>query len=188
MHLIAGLGNPGPSYAGHRHNIGFILCDALHAAYGFPAWTSKFNALLSKGLIAGKPVLLCKPQTFMNKSGQAVGETARFFQIAPDQVWVLHDELDLPLAKIRVKLGGGHGGHNGLRDIDRHLGKDYWRLRFGIDHPGHKDQVSPYVLSDFAKSEQQEVAYRVDDIVRDLPIWLQDGHEAFMTKLALRKE
>jgi PTH1 family peptidyl-tRNA hydrolase len=184
MLLIAGLGNPGAQYSGHRHNIGFMLLDAVHQAYGFPAWTSKFNALLSKGLIDAQPVLLCKPQSYMNHSGQPVGEALRFYQLEPEKLWVMHDELDLPLAKIRVKQGGGHGGHNGLRDIDRHIGKDYWRMRFGIDHPGNKDAVSPYVLSDFAKSEQPLVQDRIEDIVRYLPVWIKEGHEKFMTRLA----
>ena len=183
MWLIAGLGNPGSQYDGHRHNIGFHLADELAYFYGFYSWSKKFSAQVSSWRIGDAAVTLIKPQTFMNRSGQSVGEACRFYKIEPENVLVIHDELDIALGEVRVKQGGGHGGHNGLRDVDRHIGKDYWRIRFGIDHPGHKDQVSDYVLSSFAKAEQGEVEQRVDDVVRALPVFFKEGASAFKDAL-----
>lgn len=186
MWLLVGLGNPGAKYEQHRHNIGFHIIDAIASREAFPAFSCKSNALISKGRSGEIDCVLCKPQSYMNNSGQPVAAIAKFFQIPPEQILVFHDELDLPLAKIRMKQGGGAGGHNGLKSIDSHIGKNYHRLRFGIDHPGHKDAVSGYVLHDFAKDEQQTVAERVDDIARYLPIfWDEGGAEALMTRLAL---
>ena len=185
MKLIVGLGNPGASYAAHRHNVGFQIIDAIAGREAFPNFSGKSNALISKGRIGEMDCILCKPQSFMNLSGQPAGAVAKFFQIPPEQILVFHDELDLPLGKIRIKQGGGHGGHNGLKSLDAHLGKNYYRLRFGIDHPGHKDAVSGYVLSNFAKDEQPIVAEKVDDIARYLPLFWQDGGaETLMTKLS----
>lgn len=185
MWLIAGLGNPGASYQCNRHNVGFMLVDVLAHKYRYPAFASKHQALLAQGHMAETKALLCMPQTFMNLSGQAVGEVCRFYKIPPEKVLVLHDELDLPLGKIRIKRGGGHGGHNGLRDIDRHIGQDYWRMRIGIGHPGHKDAVHGYVLSDFAKPEREPLAAQLDVIAQQLPLMFSAGHEALMTKIAL---
>ncbi|MGY6548405.1 MAG: aminoacyl-tRNA hydrolase [Roseinatronobacter sp.] len=162
MKLFAGLGNPGPKYAGNRHNIGFMALDAIADAHGFSPWRRKFQGELCEGQLEGRKVLLLKPQIFMNLSGDSVMDTMRFYKLTPRDLLVLHDELDLAPGKAKLKSGGGHAGHNGLRSIHAHLGADYGRLRLGIGHPGHKDRVSAYVLSDFAKSEQ---GWR-DDLMR----------------------
>lgn len=185
MWLLVGLGNPGAAYQHHRHNVGFMLVDAVADRYNATSWKSKFSSHYTEALIDGEKVLLCKPQTFMNLSGKAVGEISRFYQIEPANILVLHDELDLLPCKIRIKQGGGHGGHNGLRDIDRHIGKEYWRLRFGIGHPGDKNRVHDYVLTPFAKAEQSAVADTIDTISRHIALMWSQGHEALMSKIAL---
>jgi len=162
--VIAGLGNPGAKYAHNRHNIGFMAVDRIAADHGFGPWRSKFQALVSDGRLGGEKVLLLKPQTFMNLSGQAVGEALRFYKLGPEALIVIHDELDLAPGKIRVKKGGGHAGHNGLRSIQAHLGPDFTRLRLGIGHPGHKDRVAAWVLSDFARADQDWL----DDLLRGI--------------------
>jgi len=161
MQLFVGLGNPGAKYARHRHNIGFMAVDATAEAHGFGPWRSRFRAEVAEGRLGSGPggglggdkVLLVKPQTFMNLSGQAVGEAMRYLKLAPEDIWVFHDELDLAPGKLRVKTGGGHAGHNGLRSLHQHIGGEYNRVRMGIGHPGHKDLVSAYVLHDFAKAD-----------------------------------
>ncbi|KUP92470.1 aminoacyl-tRNA hydrolase [Tritonibacter horizontis] len=164
MKLLVGLGNPGAKYAGNRHNIGFMALDQIAADHGFSPWKSKFQAQMSEGLLGGEKSVLLKPQTFMNNSGQSVGEALRFFKLAPADVVVFHDELDLAPGKCRVKQGGGHAGHNGLRSIHAHIGADYGRVRLGVGHPGHKDAVAGYVLHDFPKSDQGWL----DDLLRGL--------------------
>jgi peptidyl-tRNA hydrolase, PTH1 family len=155
MLLFVGLGNPGASHAGHRHNVGFMAVDRIAAVHGFGPWRSKFRGALSEGRFNGDKVLLLKPMTFMNRSGQAVGEAMRFLKLGPSAVTVFHDELDLAPGKIKVKQGGGHAGHNGLRSIHEHIGPDHARVRIGIGHPGHKDRVAGYVLHDFAKADSE---------------------------------
>lgn len=164
MQLFVGLGNPGAKYAGNRHNIGFMALDQIAGEHGFSPWRSKFQASLSEGRLRGEKTVLLKPETFMNNSGQAVGEAMRFFKLESGDVVVFHDELDLAPGKCRVKAGGGHAGHNGLRSIHSHIGPEYMRVRLGIGHPGHKDRVSPYVLSDFAKAD----ATWLDDLLRGI--------------------
>ena len=154
MRLIVGLGNPGAKYAGNRHNIGFMAVDRIAADHGFSLWRSKFHGQLAEGTLGDTRVALLKPETFMNLSGQSVSEALRFYKIAPADVIVLHDELDLAPGRLRVKTGGGHAGHNGLRSLHQHIGEAYVRLRLGIGHPGHKEQVAAYVLSNFAKQDQ----------------------------------
>lgn len=154
MQLFVGLGNPGAKYANNRHNIGFMALDQISSDHGFAPWKSKFQAELTEGTLGREKVLLLKPMTFMNLSGQSVGEAMRFYKLTPADVTVFHDELDLAPAKCRLKQGGGHAGHNGLRSIHQHIGERYARVRLGIGHPGHKDRVAAYVLSDFAKAEQ----------------------------------
>lgn len=154
MKLIVGLGNPGAKYAANRHNIGFMALDRVAEEHGLGPWKSRFQGLAAEGRLGETRVTLLKPQTFMNLSGQAVGEAMRYLKLTPGDVIVLHDELDLMPGKCRVKQGGGHAGHNGLRSIHQHLGADYMRVRLGIGHPGHKDRVAGYVLSDFAKADQ----------------------------------
>jgi len=162
--LITGLGNPGAKYERNRHNIGFMAVERIAADHGFGPWRSKFQGLVSEGRLGGQKVLLLKPATFMNRSGQAVGEALRFYKLGPEALIVIHDELDLAPGKLRLKQGGGHAGHNGLRSIHAHVGPDYTRLRLGIGHPGHKDRVASYVLSDFAKADQGWL----DDLLRGI--------------------
>jgi PTH1 family peptidyl-tRNA hydrolase len=164
MRLIVGLGNPGAQYARHRHNVGFMAVDRIAADRGFGPWRRKFRAEVAEGRLARDKALLVKPQTFMNRSGDAVGEAMRFYKLEPSDVIVFHDELDLAPGKIRVKQGGGHAGHNGLRSIHAAIGADYVRVRLGIGHPGHKDAVSAYVLHDFAKAD----ADWLDDLLRGI--------------------
>lgn len=155
MKLFVGLGNPGSRYAGNRHNIGFMAVDRIAAAHGFAAPRTKFQGMLAEGRLGSCKVLILKPQTYMNRSGDAVAEAVRFYRLDPADITVFHDELDLAPGKLRLKIGGGHAGHNGLRSIHGHLGEGYARVRLGIGHPGHKDKVSPYVLGDFAKADAE---------------------------------
>ncbi|WP_296643265.1 aminoacyl-tRNA hydrolase [Roseinatronobacter sp.] len=164
MKLFAGLGNPGTKYAGNRHNIGFMALEAIADAHGFAPWRAKFQGEVSEGRLGSEKVVLLKPHTFMNLSGQSVGEALRFYKLDVSDLTVFHDELDLAPGKLRLKQGGGHAGHNGLRSIHEHLGPDYARVRLGIGHPGHKDRVSGYVLSDFAKSDRDWL----DDLMRGI--------------------
>ncbi|MFC3628096.1 aminoacyl-tRNA hydrolase [Paracoccus angustae] len=170
MKLIVGLGNPGAKYAANRHNIGFMAVDRIAADHGFSPWKARFQGLAAEGRLGAERMTLLKPQTFMNLSGQSVGEAMRYLKLTPAEVIVLHDELDLAPGKCRVKQGGGHAGHNGLRSIHQHIGPDYARVRLGIGHPGHKDRVAGYVLSDFAKADGEWL----DDLLRGV----SDGAEA----------
>ncbi|PCJ75735.1 MAG: aminoacyl-tRNA hydrolase [Rhodobacteraceae bacterium] len=186
MKLFVGLGNPGSKYAGNRHNIGFMALDQIASDHGFAPWRKKFQGQLSEGRLGREKVMLLKPETFMNLSGQSVGEAMRFFKLEPADITVFHDELDLAPGKCRVKTGGGHAGHNGLRSIHQHIGPEYQRVRLGIGHPGHKDRVAAYVLHDFAKAD----AEWLDDVLRgigDGAPHLADGDAArFMNAVALR--
>lgn len=185
MLLIVGLGNPGQKYANQRHNVGFMAVDEIHRHAGFPAWKTRFHAMVSEGIIADRKCILAKPTTFMNESGRAVGEIARFFKIPADQILVLYDELDLAPGKVRIKRGGGAGGHNGIRSIDAHLGKDYRRLRIGIGHPGQKGRVTGHVLGDFAKSD---IAWRdplLEEIGRNVELLVKEDDAGFMNRLAV---
>lgn len=186
MKLFVGLGNPGAKYARNRHNIGFLAVDRIAEDHGFGPWKSKFQAEISEGRLGREKVLLIKPQTFMNRSGQSVGEAMRFYKLESTDVVVFHDELDLAPGKLRVKAGGGHAGHNGLRSIHEHIGAAYDRVRLGIGHPGRKEMVSGYVLSDFAKSETSWL----DDVLRGVsdgaPYLAQDEGGKFMNAVALR--
>lgn len=185
MFLIAGLGNPGKEYEKTRHNIGFLTVDLLAEIYRFPNFTAKHHGLAAKGKIAGQDVMLLKPQTFMNRSGISVGEAARFYQIPLNQIWVIHDELDLPTGKLRTKVGGGAGGHNGLKSIDSHLGKDYGRVRLGIDHPGERGDVSGYVLSNFSGVEWKIEEKLMNAVADALPLLLEEAPEKFMNRVVI---
>lgn len=154
MQLFVGLGNPGAKYARNRHNIGFMAVDAIAGEHGFGPWRTRFQAAVAEGRLGGEKVLLVKPQTFMNLSGQAVGEAMRYLKLPPEDIWVFHDELDLAPGKLRVKAAGGHAGHNGLRSLHQHVGAQYNRVRMGIGHPGEKHLVSHYVLHDFAQADR----------------------------------
>ena len=186
MKLIVGLGNPGAKYARNRHNIGYMAVERIADDHGFGPWRSKFQGVISEGRLGTEKVVLLKPETFMNLSGQSVGEAMRFFKLSPEDVTVFQDELDLAPGKVRVKTGGGHAGHNGLRSLHQHIGAEYQRVRLGIGHPGHKDRVSHYVLSDFAKADTDWL----DDVLRGV----SDGVEhlaigdagKFMNAVALR--
>ena len=153
MLLFVGLGNPGSDYARTRHNAGFITVDGLARRHGFSDWKAKSGALIADGRIGTEKVLLVKPQSFMNKSGMPVAEIARFFKIPAGDIFVFYDEIDLAIGKVRLKRGGGHGGHNGIRDLDRHLGADYWRVRIGVGRPPARIDARNWVLMDFARDE-----------------------------------
>lgn len=183
MLFVVGLGNPGPQYAGHRHNVGFMAVDELARRHGFSPWRRKFQGELAEGTLGGEKALLLKPQTFMNESGRAVGEALRFYKLAPAALVVMHDDLDLPPGKVRIKTGGGHGGHNGLRSIDAAIGKDYRRLRIGIGHPGDKSRVTAHVLHDFAKSDQAWLDPLLDAIAEHAPLLAQGEDATFANRL-----
>lgn len=162
MIIFVGLGNPGKEYEKNRHNIGFMALDEIARDHGFSPWKSKFQGQVSEGRLGTTKVLLLKPTTFMNRSGQSVGEAMRFYKAVPEDITVFHDELDLAPGRLKVKTGGGHAGHNGLRSIHGHIGEAYHRVRMGIGHPGRKELVSGYVLHDFAKADQDWL----DDVLR----------------------
>ncbi len=183
MILVVGLGNPGPDYAGNRHNIGFMAVDQLVRRHSFSPWRSKFQGEMADGTIAGQRVHVLKPQTYMNLSGQSVAAAARFLKIPVDDIVVIHDELDLPFARLRVKRGGGAGGHNGLKSIDQHLGQTYRRLRLGIGHPGDKSLVAPYVLHDFAKAEREQLDPLLDLIAQSFDLLLAGDDAGFMNRI-----
>lgn len=185
MRILVGLGNPGAKYSGHRHNIGFMAADEIHRRHGFSPWKKKFSALIADGQICGVKTVLIKPQTFMNLSGQSVGEAMRFYKLSPGDVFVMHDELDLAPGKVRVKTGGGHGGHNGLKSTDAHIGKDYVRVRLGIGHPGDKARVNGHVLGDFAKADQDWLQPLLDAIADDACMLVKDDNAGFMNRMAL---
>jgi PTH1 family peptidyl-tRNA hydrolase len=186
MHLLVGLGNPGDKYRNNRHNIGFMAADAIARRHGFPGFREKFQGLLSEGTIEGEKVLILKPQTYMNSSGDSVQATANFYKLGAGDITVLYDELDLAPGKVRVKRGGGNGGHNGLRSIDPQIGLGYRRIRLGVGHPGHKDLVMPHVLGDFSKAEQQAWLIPLLDAVADNASMIVKGDDnGLMNKLAL---
>jgi PTH1 family peptidyl-tRNA hydrolase len=181
MRLIVGLGNPGAEYALTRHNIGFMAIDALAGAAAF---TSKFHGEIAALTIEGEKLLLLKPMTYMNHSGRSVQAAAAFYKIPPEHIVVLHDELDLPLGKIRIKRGGGANGHNGLKDIDQMLGPDYWRIRLGIGHPGTKEQVHDHVLNRFSALEMKQVAQVLATVTEKFPLFWQASPEVLASKIA----
>ena len=186
MKLLVGLGNPGPKYANNRHNIGFMALDRIADDHGFAPWRSKFQGQLSEGRLGSGKVVLLKPETFMNNSGQSVGEAMRFFKLTPEDIIVLHDEIDLAPSKVRYKSAGGHAGHNGLRSVHAHIGDTYGRVRIGVGHPGRKEAVPGYVLRDFAKAEADWVENVLRGITDGAP-HLADGDSGkFMNAVALR--
>jgi PTH1 family peptidyl-tRNA hydrolase len=185
MLLIVGLGNPGAKHARHRHNVGFMAIDAIHRRHGFGPWRKRFQAEAAEGALAGEKCLLIKPQTYMNRSGQAVGEAAGFFKLEPADILVIHDEVDLPPGKLRVKIGGGVAGHNGLRSITAHIGNDYRRARIGVGRPVIKDLVSGYVLNDFAKSEREWVETLCGLIADNAELLARGEDASFQNKIHL---
>ena len=186
MILLVGLGNPGEKYQSNRHNVGFMAIDQIARDYHFPPFKSKFSAQISEGQIGDTKVILCKPMTYMNLSGTAVGQVSRFYKIPPEHTYVFHDELDIDPEKVKVKIGGGNGGHNGLASLDQHLGKEYWRVRIGIGHPGHRDAVTPYVLGDFKKADRDWLEPLLWALSAELPTLFMEDHGAYLTKIALR--
>lgn len=185
MLLLVGVGNPGPEHAGQRHNIGFMAVDAIVRRHGFSPWRSKFQSLVAEGTVAGNKVLVLKPATYMNRSGQAVAAAAQFYKLTPSELIVVHDELDLRPGKLRVKRGGGSAGHNGLRSIDAHVGPEYLRVRIGIGHPGEKDLVTSYVLHDFAKEERARMDALVEAMAEAFPLLATGDEVGFMNKVAI---
>lgn len=189
MKALIGLGNPGEKYHNTRHNIGFMVANRMRDAFGFASERTKFQGLLSEGTIDGQKALIFKPQTYMNLSGEAVGKLARYFSLAPEDLFVFYDELDLPLGKARVRWGGGTGGHNGVRSCASHVGENFCRVRLGIGHPGDKALVDRHVLGNFSAAETQGVVEPwLAAIERYLPLLLQDQAESFGNKLHLDME
>jgi PTH1 family peptidyl-tRNA hydrolase len=188
MLVIAGLGNPGARHARNRHNIGFMALEAIAAAHRIGPFRSRFSGQAAEGAIAGGRVILLAPQTFMNESGRSVGEALRFHKLDADSLIVIHDELDLAPGKVRVKVGGGNAGHNGLRSISAHVGNDYRRVRLGIGHPGDKALVYNFVLSDFAKSEMGWVEAVCRAVADAAPLLVQGQDASFQNKTHLAIE
>ncbi len=186
MQLFVGLGNPGAKYAGNRHNVGFMALDRIAADHGFPAFRSRFQGQVSEGRLGMMRVVLLKPGTFMNLSGQSVRAAMDFYKIEPADVTVFHDELDLAPGKVRLKDGGGHAGHNGLRSLHGHIGETYARVRIGIGHPGHKDRVAAYVLSDFAKAEEPMLDDLLAGLSEGAPALAAGDNAAFLNAVAAR--
>ncbi len=185
MRLVVGLGNPGARYAGNRHNIGFMATEAIAHRHGLPPWRRRFQGVATEGPMGSGRAILLMPGTFMNESGRAVAEAAQFYKLSADDIIVLHDEIDLPPAKLRVKTGGGNAGHNGLRSITAHIGNEYRRVRIGVGRPVEKDDVHNHVLSDFAKSERAWVS-ALCDIIADNAKMIVDGDDAgFQNKVHL---
>lgn len=184
MWLIVGLGNPGAEYAATRHNIGFLAVDVLAENLRAPNYSSKFQGECAQATLGDEKIILLKPQTYMNNSGRSVQAAAAFFKIAPENIIVLHDELDLSLGKLRIKRGGGANGHNGLRDIDACLGQDYWRIRLGIGHPGTKEQVHSHVLTRFSVEEVAEVEKILNALSVSFAVFFTHSPEALATKVA----
>jgi PTH1 family peptidyl-tRNA hydrolase len=185
MLLLVGLGNPGSRYAGNRHNIGFMAVQAIAKRHGIGPWRRRFQGVCAEGPLGGARVLLLLPGTFMNDSGRAVAEAVHFYKLEQSDIVVLHDEIELPPAKVRVKTGGGNAGHNGLRSITAHVGNDYRRVRIGVGHPGDKDLVHDYVLDDFAKDERPWVEALCEIIAADAALLAEGRDSSFQNKVHL---
>jgi len=183
--LLVGLGNPGSGYARNRHNIGFMAADEIVRRHSFAPFRTKFQGELTEGKIGTEKVLVLKPLTYMNDSGRSVQAAMSFYKIKPEDIIVLHDELDLVAGKIRIKRGGGHGGHNGLRSIDAHIGPNFGRVRMGIGHPGDKGKVVGHVLKDFAKSDQDWLDKLMPVIADEIGCLVKGDDPGFMNRVAL---
>lgn len=184
MWLFVGLGNPGDKYAHNRHNVGFMALDAIAEEANASPFRSKFQGEFSEGRLSGERVGLLKPQTFMNDSGQSISKAAKFFKIPADRIVIFYDELDLDPGKVRVRMGGGAAGHNGIRSSISHLGVDFWRVRIGIGHPGDKNRVSGYVLSDFAKADQAWLDKVIPALADHAALLIEENDSDFMTRVA----
>ncbi|PAP98085.1 aminoacyl-tRNA hydrolase [Mesorhizobium mediterraneum] len=185
MLLFAGLGNPGAKYANNRHNVGFMAADAIGRRHSFSPWSKKFQGLIAEGTLAGEKIILIKPQTFMNNSGQSIGEALRFYKLTPSALTVFYDEIDLADGKVRVKTGGGAGGHNGIRSIDGHVGNAYRRVRIGVGHPGVKEFVQHHVLGDFAKADREWLEPLLDAIGDHADLIVRGDESGFMNKVSV---
>lgn len=185
MLLFAGLGNPGTKYANNRHNVGFMAADVIARRHSFSPWSRKFQAEIAEGRIGGEKILLMKPQTFMNLSGQAVGEALRFYKLDAASVTVFYDEIELPAGKVRVKIGGGSAGHNGIRSLDQHIGNNYRRVRIGVGHPGAKEMVHGHVLGDFSKTDQEWLDVLLDSIADSADMIAKGDDNSFMNRVTL---
>lgn len=183
--LIAGLGNPGAEYARNRHNAGFMAVDTIHESYNFGPWRSRFHGAISEGALGGRKTYLLKPMTYMNESGQSVGPALRFFKLPVSALVVMHDEIDLAAAKLKVKTGGGDAGNNGARSITATLGPDYRRVRIGIGHPGEKHRVHGHVLGNFSKADEDWLVPMLTAIADASPLLAKDDDVGFMNKVAL---
>jgi PTH1 family peptidyl-tRNA hydrolase len=184
MRLLVGLGNPGKDYRLNRHNIGFMALDIIAGRYNLAPWRSRFQGEVSEGTV-GERIIALKPTTYMNRSGQAVGEAARFYKIAPENVIVIYDEIELAPGKVKVKLGGGSAGHNGIKSLDEHIGKNYWRVRLGVGRPETKEQVTNHVLDNFAKGDTVWLGPLLDAVAEAAPLIVAGSENKFMTKIAL---
>ena len=185
MLLLVGLGNPGSRYAGNRHNIGFMAVDAIVRRHGFGPWRKRFQGVVCDGTLAGEKIVALKPMTYMNDSGRSVGEAMRFFNLEPKDVIVIHDELDLPPGKVRVKTGGGVAGHNGLRSLGAHIGPDFQRVRVGVGHPGVKELVLHHVLRNFAKADSEWLEPLIEAIAEEAPLLAEGKAASFQNKIHL---
>ena len=185
MILFVGLGNPGAKYARNRHNIGFMALDRIASDHGFTPWRDKFDGQIAEGRLGGEKVILLKPQTYMNRSGESVGKAMRFYKLEAPDITVFHDEIDLAPGKIRVKDGGGHAGHNGLRSIHQHIGPHYSRVRIGVGHPGQKDKVAGYVLHDFARADEDWLSPMLEGISKGADDLARGDSARFLNAVAL---
>jgi PTH1 family peptidyl-tRNA hydrolase len=188
MKLFVGLGNPGAQYAFNRHNVGFMAVDAIAAIHSFPAWRGRFSSLITEGRLGREKVLVLKPQTYMNESGRAVGEAVRFYKLDVGDVVVFHDELDLAPGKVRVKIGGGVAGHNGLKSLSAHLGNDYVRVRIGVGHPGDRERVVGHVLDDFAKADCDWLEPLLAAMADAAPYLADGANDKFQSQVAYQMQ
>jgi PTH1 family peptidyl-tRNA hydrolase len=184
MLLLVGLGNPGPEYAGHRHNVGFMALERLAQVHRFGPWRRRFQGEVAEGRLDDDKCLLLKPLTYMNESGRAVGEAMRFFKLAPEDIAVFYDEIDLAPGKVRVKRGGGAAGHNGIRSMIAHVGPDFVRVRIGVGHPGHKDRVIGHVLHDFSGADRDWLGPVLDAMADAAPLLAEGADDKFQTRVA----
>lgn len=190
MFLVVGLGNPGAEYAATRHNVGFMAADEIHRRYNFLPWRAKFDGLIAEGEISGQKVYLLKPQTYMNLSGNSVVKAAHFYKILPQNIVVIHDDMDLPCNKLKAKLGGGSGGHNGIKSIDAAISPNYNRIRLGVGHPQNKSEenVVNHVLSGFSKADKADVDNNIDLAAELIGILLEKGVAEFSNQIGLRQQ
>lgn len=185
MRLLVGLGNPGPKYSRNRHNIGFLAVDEIVRCHSFGPWRNRFEGQCAEGTVDGEKILALKPGTYMNASGRSVAAAVRFYKLVPSDVTVFHDEIDLAPQKVRFKVGGGHAGHNGIRDIAAHIGPEFARVRIGVGHPGLKDRVSGHVLDDFSKAEMEWVTPLLSAIAEAAPRLAAGDGPGFTNRLAM---